>query len=95
HDGIAVEFDGKAFNESKESLFDPGFAVRVVFSRDGIDAVQEGSAYTARDEVIVHGLLGIDELFAWCSHGGERGAAPWRWISGNRTRDVGILLGWL
>jgi hypothetical protein len=92
HDVIAVEFDGESINESIESLFVPGFAVRVVLTGDGVDAAQEGSAYTARDEVIVHGLLGIDELFAWSSHGGERGAAPWGWISDNRTRDVGISL---
>jgi hypothetical protein len=95
HDGIAVEFDGEARNESKEALFDPGFAVRVVLTGCVVDAVEEGTADAARDKVIVHGLLGIDELFAWSSHGGERGAAPWGWISDNRTRDVGILLGWL
>ena len=68
HDGKGINGHCEVLSQMPHALLEPIFAMFIVFVGETINATQTASAHTPRDDVIVHGIIGIDQLMSGCCH---------------------------
>ena len=62
HDGKRINGDCEVLSQMQHALLQPIFAMFIVCSSKAINTTQPASAHTPRDDVIVHWIVGINQL---------------------------------
>ena len=68
HDGKGIDGDCKVLSQMPHALLEPIFTMFIVFAGETINTTQPTSAHTPRDDVIVHGIVRINQLMSGCCH---------------------------
>ena len=68
HDGKGVDGDCEVLSQMQHALFKPVFTMSIVFADESINTTQPASAHAPRDDVIVHGIVRINQLMSGCRH---------------------------
>jgi hypothetical protein len=68
HDGKGINGHCKVLSQMQQALLEPIFTMFIVFAGESINTTQPAPAHTPRDDVIVHGIVGINQLVSGCRH---------------------------
>jgi hypothetical protein len=61
YDGKGINGDREELSQMQHALLEPIFRMFIVFAGESINTTQPTSAYTPRDDVIAHGIVGINQ----------------------------------
>ena len=68
HDSKGIDGDREVLSQMQHALLEPIFTMFIVFAGESINTTQPASAQTPRDNVIVHGIVRVNQLMSGCRH---------------------------
>ena len=92
HDRKGIDGDCEVLSQMPHALLEPISTMFIVFAGESINTTQPTSAHTPRNDVVVHGIVGINQLVSGCWHVLillERTSNLWRTLA---YRDGGVHL---
>jgi len=66
HDGKGIDGHCKVLRQAQHALLERIFTMFMVFAGETINSTQPAPAHTPRDDVIVHWIVGINQLVSGC-----------------------------